>query len=303
MKFGLGWSAALILIGCAWGLSIPLTKLAVSTGHQPLGLIFWQLLTAVVTLGLIALWRRTSIPISKETLAFCAVIAVLGTIIPNSFSYLAASKLPAGIMAIIISMVPVLALPISIALKLETGSLLRLTGVLLGATAIILLMAPVTELPGTASALFLLIALIAPLCYAFEENFVALRGSAGLDPMQVILGASIIGTAISAPLALGSGQWVNVLAPWSIAEWALLGASLLHCFAYTSFIWLISRTGPVFSSMVAYVVTASGVFWSMLLLNESYSGPIWTAFFLMIAAMTLVRPRAAKKTVSPDHNT
>ena len=37
------YTGALILFGAGWGLSQPLAKIAVSTGYEPLGLIFWQL--------------------------------------------------------------------------------------------------------------------------------------------------------------------------------------------------------------------------------------------------------------------
>ncbi len=291
MSKNLYWSLALLLTGIAWGLSIPLTKIAVSSGHQPLGLIFWQLLISVVILSLISALRRKSIPISRQTVGFCLFVAIFGTVLPNSFSYLAAANLPAGIMAIIISMVPIFSLPIAIALKIESTTWLRTLGIALGAAAIITLIAPVAELPGANTGIYLLIALIAPFCYGIEDNYVSLKGSAGLDPMQVILGASILGLILATPLASLSGQWVDLTQPWSAPEWALLASATLHCFAYTSFIWLITKTGPVFASMVAYIVTGSGVLWSILLLSESYTGPIWIALGLMIAAMTLVRPR------------
>ena len=43
--------AALMLFGIGWGASIPLSKIAVSGGHMPLGLIFWQFVIGVVLLG------------------------------------------------------------------------------------------------------------------------------------------------------------------------------------------------------------------------------------------------------------
>jgi len=125
MSKNLYWSLALLLIGTAWGLSIPLVKTAVSSGHQPLGLIFWQLLISVVILTAISALRRKTIPITRQTITFCLLIAVIGTVLPNSFSYLAASQLPAGIMAIIISMVPIFSMPIAIGLKIETTTWLR----------------------------------------------------------------------------------------------------------------------------------------------------------------------------------
>ena len=60
----------LLVIGTVWGATIPLTKLAVSTGHGPLGLIFWQMLISALVLGAIALVRRTSLGVTRQHLIF-----------------------------------------------------------------------------------------------------------------------------------------------------------------------------------------------------------------------------------------
>lgn len=296
MKQGLIWSAILLLIGSCWGMSIPFTKLAVSTGHAPLGLIFWQLTIGVIIMSLIALIRGIRLPLTRKTVFFCGFVALAGTILPNSVSYVAAAKLPGGIMAIAISMVPIFAMPIALALGLEQLSPKRISGVVLGAVAILVLMLPSTDLPGANASLYVLLALIAPFCYAAEDNFVAIKGSAGLDPMQVILGASVIGLILVTPMVAATNSWVDLTQRWSIAEWSLIGTSVLHTFAYTSFIWLISRAGPVYASMVAYIVTGTGVLWSMLILDERYTGPVWIALALMLIAMTLVRPKETHET-------
>ena len=54
---------------------------------------------------------------------------------------------------------------------------------------------------------------------------------------------------------------------------------------------LVSHAGPVFASQVSYIVTSTGVLWSMLLLKEGYSGWVWLAFALVMLAITLVQPR------------
>jgi hypothetical protein len=36
-------TSLLIALGMIWGLTFPLTKIAISTVYQPLGLVFWQL--------------------------------------------------------------------------------------------------------------------------------------------------------------------------------------------------------------------------------------------------------------------
>ena len=48
----------LILMGAAWGLSIPLTKITVSTGYGQFGLIFWQFAIAVIVLGFVLIVRE-----------------------------------------------------------------------------------------------------------------------------------------------------------------------------------------------------------------------------------------------------
>ena len=45
--------AALGLLGLSWAITVPLTKVAVSSGHHPIGLIFWQLVVSVVVVGLL----------------------------------------------------------------------------------------------------------------------------------------------------------------------------------------------------------------------------------------------------------
>ena len=45
-------------MGAAWGLSIPLTKITVSTGYGQFGLIFWQFVIAAIVLGFVLLVRR-----------------------------------------------------------------------------------------------------------------------------------------------------------------------------------------------------------------------------------------------------
>ena len=78
----------LILMGAAWGLSIPLTKITVSTGYGQFGLIFWQFVIAVIVLGFMLLVRRKRPIFERKTIFLFIVLALLGTIFPNSASYL-----------------------------------------------------------------------------------------------------------------------------------------------------------------------------------------------------------------------
>ena len=282
---------ALLVIGAAWGLTIAVTKIAVSTGYQPFGLIAWQLTVSVLCLaGLYALQGARFRPRARHILLFL-VVALFGTLIPNGFSYLAAAKLPAGIVALVVAMVPMFSLPLALWVGLERAEARRLAGLLLGALAMGAILGPDASLPDPGLWVWVLIGLIAPACYAVEGTYVAARGTDTLSATDTILGASLLGLVIAWPLAVATDTAISPLGPWDPAKWAILAVGILHVGAYSAFIWLIGATGPVFSSQVAYVVTGTGVLWSMALLGERYSVWVWVALGLILAGIALVSPR------------
>ena len=285
------YGAVLLGSGLAWGSTQTLGKIAVSTGHRHFGLIFWQLAIGAVFLGLITLIQRKSVPLTRTTLGFSVVIAVIGTIIPNSAFYYAVAHLPAGIMSIIISTVPLLAFPIALAIGMDRFSLPRLMGLLCGLGGVALITLPQTSLPGVGMAAFIPIALIGPLFYACESNLVGRYGTAGMDPHQAMFLTSTVGTVLALPLALGSGQWINPLAGFGPPEMALVASSLVHALAYSGYLWLAARAGAVFAAQTGYIVTATGVIWAIVVLDERYSGWVWAALVLMLFGLSLVQPR------------
>lgn len=285
------FSGILILIGAGWGITEPLTKLAVSTGHRFFGLIFWQLVIGSVVMAAISVLRRRRLPVSGPALRLYAIIAVIGTILPNSASYETIAHIPAGVMAILMSLIPMVAFPMALALGNDRYSTRRLGGLLAGLAGVLLLVLPETSLPDPAMIVWVPLGLVAVMCYAFEGNFVARWGTGGLDPIQVLFGASLLGAVATLPLALASGQYISPLRVWGVAEWALIAASVVHVVVYAAYVWLVGRAGPVFTVQVSYLVTGFGVFWSMLILGEQYSGYIWSALGLVLFGIFLVQPR------------
>jgi drug/metabolite transporter (DMT)-like permease len=184
-----------------------------------------------------------------------------------------------------------LAFPIALAWGLDRFSAPRLIGLLLGLCAIVLIAAPDASLPDRAMVLWLPLALIAPLFYAIEGNFVARYGTEGLDAVQVLLGASLVGMVLAAPLALMTGQFISPLPPWGAPDLAIVASSITHALAYTAYVWLVTRAGSVFAAQVSYLVTGFGILWAKLILAESYSPWVWAALALMMAGLFLVQPR------------
>jgi drug/metabolite transporter (DMT)-like permease len=287
----LGLVAVLLALGIGWGSTQSLGKLAVSSGHQHFGLIFWQLVIGAMVLGSVNLLRRKSFAITRAGLRFAVVIALIGTLIPNSTFYMSVAHLPGGVMSILISTVPLLSLPLALALGMDRFSALRLLGLCCGVLGVALIALPQTSLPSPDMVAWLPVALIGPLFYAMEGNYVAKWGTAGLDAVQAMFWASSVGALMALPLTLWSGQWISPLPPYGVPELALIASSCVHALVYAGYVWLAARAGAVFATQVAYVVTGSGVLWAMLLLGERFSGWVWAALVVMLLGLFLVQPR------------
>ena len=140
-------------------------------------------------------------------------------------------------------------------------------------------------------AVFIPLALVAPLFYAIEGNIVGKWGTLGLDPIQVLFGASAMGLGVALPLALATGHFIDPRGPWGAPDAAILLSSLVHAAVYTGYVWMVGRAGAVFAAQVSYLVTAFGVLWAMAILDERFSGAVWLAMLMMFAGLFLVQPR------------
>lgn len=283
----------LALMGAGWGLTQPLSKIAVSEGYRHFGLIFWQTAIGAMALGIVQWIRKVPFRRDPHALVVYTVIALVGTIVPNSAMYEAIRHLPSGLVSILLALVPMFAFPIAMALGNERFAVSRFLGLCLGLAGVLLIVGPEASLPDRAMILFVPIALIASLCYGFEGNIVARWGTAGLTPLEVLLGASVVGATLALPLALASGQFIDPRPPWGLPDAAILLSALIHTVVYTAYVWMVGRAGPVFAVQVSYLVTGFGVFWAILILGESYSGWVWSAMGVMMIGMFLVQPRPA----------
>ncbi|MEH6836265.1 MULTISPECIES: DMT family transporter [Falsihalocynthiibacter] len=284
--------AALLVMGAGWGATIPISKYYVTQGLQPFGVLFWQLLIGALLLGSYTLVQGKKLPLTRRHLALYTFVGLAGTLIPGFFSMLSMKYLPAGIMALIMSSVPMLVFPIALLMGQDTFSWKRFFGLALGLVAVGFIVAPEASLPERAMVAFIPLALIGPFCYAIEANVVAKVGTLGVGPIRVLLGAFTIGTILALPLALLTGQWISPFEPMGWPHFAVVFSAVIHAVVYGGYVWLVGRAGSVFAAQVAYLVTGFGLLWSILFLNETYSVYIWLALSLMFVGVFLVQPRA-----------
>ena len=294
------FSLFLIAMGAGWGATQPLAKIAVSTGYGHFGLVFWQQVLGAALMMAVCSLRRTRLPYHRGALVAYLAIALIGTVLPNTISYQAAVHLPAGIMSLLLSIIPMFAFVIALLLGNDSFSVRRMFGLLFGLAGVLIIIVPSVDLgqavPVGWAALYLVVALF----YAFEGNYVARWGVARLDPFQLMLGASLTGLVIITPLMLASGQTIMPQWPMPQAQLALVASSVVHVLVYASYVWLVGRAGAVFTVQVSYMVTGFGLFWAWLILGEPVSALVFVALAVMFAGMYLVQPRPSANPASRD---
>ncbi len=278
-------------MGVAWGYSFSLAKMAMAGEAHPLGVALW---TSVLGAGFLIAFsavRRRPISVKPNVLWLYVVCGLLGVAIPAILFYYAASRLPAGVLSITVTAGPILTFLFSAFCGLERFASLRVLGVIFGALAVVLLVAPEASLPDPSAAPWVLLACGPSLCYALENMILTFRLPKEVSPFMMVCGNYLVATVVMVPVVMATDSFVPLAWPWGTVEWAIVGMAAINAVAYGLFIYLIAYAGPVFATQVAYLVTIFGVAWGIVIFDERHSVWIWLSLTAMLAGLALIRPR------------
>ena len=288
--FLLPW-ACLLFMGATWGLSFSLGKIAVEEGIGAFGVSTVQSLLSGLILLAITLIRGKKLKELWHYWQFILLIALLGAAVPSVIFYTAAPYVQAGILAITVALIPMMTYGASIPLKIEGFSWRRFSGLLFGVGAIMLIALPENSLPDKSAVPWILLACISSVCYAAENIILGFRSAINIGPIRLSMGMNLLAGVILLPIAVAKGQFYVPQFPFGVAEYALLGLSVISVFAYTMFVFSVAKFGAVFASQTGYIVTLAGVFWGMAIFGEEHSIWVWMALATMITGLALVSPR------------
>ena len=275
--------------GVLWGSTFSLTLIATSEGVHPLGLLTWQIALTVPIFFAVALHGRVR-PCAWRNLRHYAVLAVVGITLPTLFYYHAAPYLSAGILSITVSSVPLFTYAIMLGLRFEPARLRRVTGILLGMIAILLLVLPDQGLESDDASWWILLVVGSALLYSVENVYIARAIDPRVDLRELLFGSNLVALLLQLPLALALGvaeppSWLA-----SKSGLAIVGITLTSALAYGLFFHSIRIAGPVFASQCAYVVTLAGVLWGILLFAEVHTLWVWSSVVVMLIGLVMVKP-------------
>ena len=277
--------------GVVWGVTFSLAKLVTGTGIDPIGLALLTGAVGALILLPYALSRPGGIPLRRAYLETYVVAGSLGTAIPSCVLFAAASRMPAGILAIIVSLMPLMTYGLALSLRIERFRARRAAGIGIGLVAVLMIVLPDAGLPERAMVGWVLFALITPLAYAGENVYIAIRRPADSNPYALLCGMLTAASLILLPVVLVSGRWVPLESLDAEIMLLILALSLVNIVGYVTFLELIRNAGVLFAALMGYVVTVSGVLWGVAIFGETHSIWIWGALALLFVGVALVNPR------------
>lgn len=282
---------SLLVLGCIWGLTPALAKLAMAAGVPGLGYGFWAALGSASLLALICLARRIPIPLDRAHLRYYAGAGLTGFALANLVAYTALRHIPAGFFALLMPLVPMLTVTGASLLGQERLSLRSVGGTALGLGGVALAMAPGAALPDPSLIGWALFAALCPACYAAANLIGVQWAPRGTQPLAAASGTLFAATGFLAIMGLATGQFHIPGEAEPLGEALLVAQSAMTALAYLVYFRLLVTAGSVITSQSGYIVTIMGVVWGAAIFGERVGLLTLPAGALVFCGLWLVTNR------------
>ena len=296
----LGMSLILLLsLGAMWGAITVMAKFITMAGVPALGYAFWQTFGAGIILLLVSLARGKPAPLGRTYLRYYLVVGAIGSAIPTTNLFYALSNLPAGIVALVITTVPLFTYMLSLAARVEGFDWRRAVGIGLGLVGALLMLLPEGSLPSREMIPFVILAFLSPFFYSLNSIYAIKYHPLQMDSMHAAGGMMLFSSFMLLPASLATGTFHPLWIGFTLADGLILAHMGLAALTFYMYFVLLRRTGPVYFSQVAFIVTINAMIWGIILFDEQHSMWIWLALALVFGGVALVNWRH-KKQSAPD---
>lgn len=280
--------ALLISVGVLFGLQFSINKIAVEAGVPPIGFTFWQSLGAGLALLVMAMFRGQLPMLSVLHLRTYGVSGALGIGVPISLLAYVAPQLPASVVTLVLMLSPPLTYLFSLLLRMESFRWLSLAGIFCGMAGVLLVVLPGTSLPEPGMVGWLLLAFLAPVCFACVNVYAGRFRPPAAPSLMLACGVLLASAVFLAPIMVATGQAYLFPGPELSGDLAVLGAVLLHAVFWVMFFEIVRLAGPVFFSQFNFIAVLAGIGWAILIFGDRPSVYIWGALVLLFAGLALI---------------
>ena len=264
-----------------------LNKVAATNGVPPIAYAFWFSVGSTIVLYVSCFIAGTLPRYGWEYLRTYLITGALGISFPAALLTAAAPHLPAGVVALVLALVPSLTYVMALVIRMERFRWISIFGLLFGLGGVCALALPEGGLPGRGATGWLLLTLIATACFAFVTVFSGRFRPPDAPSLGLACGMVFAGAVTILPVLLVTRQHV-FLEGATIDDVAILGAAAVMALFIYLFFEIICRAGPVFFAQFNYLNVLTGIVWAAILLNERLTAWAWVALLLMFVGLICV---------------
>ena len=293
----------LLLGGISYGGIFSANKLAAGVSFPVFAYTFWIALFAGLALLIVGAVTGNLPPTSRAHLLQYLRLALLAVMLPVLATAIAARELPAGVITLVLTLVPGVTYLMSFAIRMERFEAMSLAGLALGAGGVLLIVLPEQSLPEAGAWVWMLVALVAAIAAAGSNVVAAAYRPPKTHSLALACGILLAAAVVMLPVMLiADGPYLFADAGWQgIAGMAW--AAAIHCVTFYCFQEVTRRAGAVFFAQFNYLVVAAGIFWALILFDETLSIWVWAALACMVVGIWLVNTGARRRTVGAPRRT
>ncbi|MFC4036264.1 DMT family transporter [Streptomyces polygonati] len=292
----LDWRVRFAVLGLVWGFSFLFMKVG-NEAFAPLQVTLGRMVFGTAVLAVAVAAKRERLPRGRRTYAHLFVAAFLLNSLPFSLFATAERTIPSMLAGMCNAATPLFSMLISfVALSEDRPSRQRLAGVGLGFAGVLTVLGAWQGFSGQ-DPKGTVMALTAAISYALGWAYVR-RTLAHADGSHLSLSATqlMLGTVqllLITPLFTALPHAYPAKSVLSVLALGALGTGVAFLIQYG----LVAEKGPTIGSMVTYLIPIVATTAGVVLLHESLSWnePVGAAVILIGAALTQLRPRAARR--------
>ncbi|MGB5216545.1 MAG: DMT family transporter [Anderseniella sp.] len=276
-----------VCLGVIWGLQISLAKIAgEDVGATSAGLLLMHIFLATVFTAFQVTRGQWFMPCQRE-IGFYAVSAVLVNIAPLWLELTIAPHMSAGLLTLISCMSPIMTVAFVLLVRAEQVTWQRLLGVVVGASAVIVVLVPKASIGDTGFG-WTMLAFVLPALMAAYGVFMKHAWPRGRTPLQVSTGILIAGTVMLLPVhfATSALPLEDIRSQYTSVPLLMLAMSI--GVEFYLFALLIRLGGAVIASCADYVAVLAGLGWGFILFGERPDAGLWLAVGLGFMALWLI---------------
>ncbi|MGH7881478.1 MAG: DMT family transporter [Candidatus Dormibacteraceae bacterium] len=284
-----GWIGGFVLLSAIWGSSFALIKVAVDAGVAPIWVALWRCFFGALTLWVICLANRASIPRNRHTWGHAAIVALLLNAVPFVLLAYGETRVSSVLAGVWDATTPLTTLFFVLALiRAERPMARLLLGLLVGFAGVLVVLG-VWHGIDTGTLIGTLACMSATTCssagFVYIRRFLSnCRESAtALSAAQITL--ATVELVLIIPLTNGLPIWPGAAAAASLLALGALGTGVAYILNFR----LIRTVGPTVTSMVTYVIPLWSTLLGWALLGESLSWNVVVGGVLVISGVVLTQ--------------